>query len=156
MATRKRLSPHFRVEEFDCHDGTQIPEEWYDDFIRWCVWWGEPLRAEFGAVRVVSGYRTVSHNARVGGARQSVHLLKTPLPEGERRPRPGDRHGPPQLAVAADVMPARGNPQAWASWAKRFRAAHRHLGPRGRGGIGLYVASGFVHLDTGPARVWHG
>lgn len=156
MATRKRLTPHFRVEEFDCHDGTQIPAEWYPDFIRLAEWWLEPLRAEFGPVVVVSGYRTLSHNRFVGGAQHSVHLLTTPLPGGEVTPRRGARAAHRQLAAAADVVPSKGNPTAWAEWARELRRRHAHLGPRGRGGIGTYTASGFVHLDTATLRDWRG
>lgn len=155
MASRKRLSPHFTVEEFDCHDGTQVQPEWYDDIARLCEWILEPLRSEFGPVKVISGYRTASHNRHVGGAPHSVHLLTTPLPGGERRPRSSERRSPAPLAAAADVIPSRGSAVAWATWARALRAAHAHLGPQGRGGVGLYVSQGFVHLDTGPARDWH-
>lgn len=156
MATRKRLSAHFRIEEFDCHDGTQIAAHNYDDVARLVEWWLEPLRSEFGPVVVVSGFRTLSHNRFVGGAQHSVHLLKTPLPGGDPPSSRGASHRSTQVAAAADVVPARGNPKAWAEWSRRFRPRHGHLGKRGRGGVGLYVAGGFIHLDTGPARDWHG
>lgn len=156
MASRKRLSPHFRVEEFDCHDGTRVAESRYPDLEHLCEWWLEPIRSEFGPVHVVSGFRTVAHNRAIGGAVHSVHLLQTPLPRGERRPRPLDPLSPGPWAAAADVIPAKGNPAKWAEWARALRPRHAHLGRQGRGGVGLYVASGFVHLDTGPARDWHG
>lgn len=156
MATRHRLTHHFTVEEFDCHDGTQIPSAWYPAFVRVCEWWLEPIRDQFGPVHVVSGFRTVSHNTMVGGAVHSVHLVKTPLPLGEHHPPANVRPERSRMAVAADVVPARGNPAAWAAWARKFRKANRHLGPQGRGGVGEYVASGFVHLDTATLRDWHG
>lgn len=156
MATRKRLSPHFRVEEFDCRDGTLVSPDWYDDITRLCEWWLEPLRAEFGPVVVVSGFRSLSHNRFVGGAQHSVHLLTTPLPGGDRRPSSASSSRARQLAAAADVVPVKGTPRAWAEWARRLRPRHGHLGKQGRGGVGLYVRSGFVHLDTASARDWDG
>lgn len=156
MQTRHRFTPHFFVEEFDCHDGTQIPPTWYSAFTRLATWWLEPLREQFGPVHVVSGFRTVTHNRLVGGAPHSVHLVKTPLPGGERRLHAGSAIATFPLACAADVVPSKGDPEAWAAWARKFRGAHRHLGHLGRGGVGLYVASGFVHLDTATQRDWHG
>lgn len=156
MATRHRLSPHFVVEEFDCHDGTQIPSSWYPHFEHLAEWWLEPLRVQFGPVHVVSGFRTVSHNTMVGGAVHSVHLVKTPLPGGEVRARSSGSTARRPMACAADVVPARGNPAAWAAWARKMRKAHRHLGAQGRGGVGEYTRSGFVHLDTATLRDWAG
>ena len=34
----------------------------------------EPMRKKYGRVTIVSGYRTRSHNRRVGGASNSFHL----------------------------------------------------------------------------------
>lgn len=156
MATRHRLSHHFVVEEFDCHDGTQIPEAWYPDFAHLCEWWLEPLRDEFGPVHVVSGFRSITHNRLVGGAQHSVHLVKTPLPQGDRRGRPVTDRARRPLATAADVVPQTGNPARWAEWCRKLRPLHAHLGRRGRGGVGEYVNAGFVHLDTASARDWRG
>lgn len=156
MATRHRLSPHFVIEEFDCHDGTKVAPELYPDLEHLAAWWLEPLRSEFGAVTVVSGFRTVKHNASVGGAIASVHLLKTPLPGGGQSGRSGAKKPRRPMAAAADVVPRSGNPETWARWARALRRAHGHLGKEGRGGVGLYVRQGFVHLDTGPSRDWTG
>lgn len=156
MASRHRLSQHFTVEEFDCHDGNQIPSHWYPDFTRVCAWWLEPLRAEFGPVKVMSGYRTVNHNRAVGGAIASVHLVKTPLPPFEPHRLTGEAPAGRKLAVAADVVCSKGDPARWAAWARKYRKVNRHLGPQGRGGVGEYVAGGFAHLDTASLRDWRG
>jgi hypothetical protein len=106
------------------------------------------MRVEFGQVTVHSGYRTPAYNQKVGGARQSVHLLTTQLPRRDA--------GSTILAAAADVSCAHGRPLEWARWAEHRRLGARHLGPRGRGGVGRYIVQGFVHLDTGPLRSWRG
>jgi len=37
-----------------------------------------------------------------------------------------------------------------------IRALHNWARARGMGGVGLYLGSGFVHMDTGPIRYWGG
>jgi len=143
-ARRTLLTAHFRLSEFDSHDGALVRGADEGAIAHLCEWWLEPLRAFFGPVTVHSGYRSTAHNFAVGGAKRSVHLLRTPLP---RRPR-----GSAVKAAAADVSCATGNPAMWAEWARQHRAAHPHLGPRGRGGIGVYRT--FVHLDTAGNRGW--
>lgn len=142
------LSAHFRVSEFDCHDGTPVPSAAVPALRRWCEVVGEPLRAEFGPVRVTSGYRTPGYNRRVGGAADSYHVYERRHPGGGRPTNPYD--------IAADVVPARGTPAQWASWTlRRFGTAAWTPGPR-RGAAVAYSSSGFVHIDTGPRRTWAG
>ena len=138
--TRMRLSPHFTVEEFDCHDGTRVPASAHAALRTWCKAWGEPLRAEFGPVRVTSGYRTPSYNRSVGGAPASFHVYSLGSVRG----------------VAADVVPARGSVTAWQMWARRHYVGERWPLVLGRGAAVGYKGPGFVHLDTGPRRTWAG
>ena len=64
------LSPHFRVQEFRCKDGSD--PVFVDTALVELL---EQLRAHFGkAVTITSGYRTPAHNAKAGGARFSQHL----------------------------------------------------------------------------------
>ncbi len=142
--SRRRLTRHFVVEEFDSGDGARVPVAHLAALEKLCDWWLEPLRADFGAVTILSGFRSLAHNLAVGGARRSVHLLTTPLP--------GRATSSSLVAAAADVHCERGTPREWAAWARDERRASALLAGRGRGGVGSY--RGFVHLDTGPARDW--
>ena len=67
------LSPHFRVREFACHDGSDTVK--IDEALVELL---EQIRAAAGgAVTINSGYRTAAYNAQVGGARYSQHLRGT-------------------------------------------------------------------------------
>ena len=67
----KLLSPHFRVREFACRDGSDLVKIDTD-----LVALLEQIRtAAGGAVVINSGYRTAFYNQKVGGARYSQHLL---------------------------------------------------------------------------------
>ena len=71
----KKLSEHFRVREFACHDGSDkilISDE--------TVAVLEKIRTYFGKpVTITSGYRTAAYNAspKVGGAKNSQHVKGT-------------------------------------------------------------------------------
>lgn len=125
MATRHRLSDHFTVEEFDCHDGTKVAEREYNGLEYLCKTYLEPLRAKYGIVTVHSGFRTVSYNRSVGGASNSFHIY--PLHDGNDQ--------------AADVSCRNGNTRQWHAFMNGIRNDKRN----GKGGLGLYPT--FVHVD---------
>lgn len=64
-----RVSEHFRANEFACKDGTDnilIDSQLIETL--------EKIRNHFGTpVTINSGFRTVKHNKRVGGAKASYH-----------------------------------------------------------------------------------
>ena len=67
----RRLAPDFKVRELRCRDGsdTVMVDETLTVVLQ-CV------REHFGKpVTITSGYRTAAHNAAVGGAKSSQHLL---------------------------------------------------------------------------------
>lgn len=66
-----QISANFKVSEFRCKDGSDkilIDVDFVKDKL-------QPIRDHFGAsVKINSGYRTESYNAKVGGAKSSYHL----------------------------------------------------------------------------------
>lgn len=122
-AFRGALSAHFRVSEFDCHDGRKVPAVAIPALKLLAFLLLEPMRAEFGACTVLSGYRPEDYNRRIGGARASQHIYEL-TPE----------------SVAADLVFAHGTPRDW----------YRKADELGAGGLGLYPS--FVHVDNRPGR----
>jgi uncharacterized protein YcbK (DUF882 family) len=135
VATRKRLSKHFTVEEFDCHNGTKVQRRDYAGLQALCRQYLEPLRRKFGRVTINSGYRTRAYNASIGGASQSFHVYT-------------EHDGNDQ---AADIRCQRGTPRQWHAYLAGIRQRKRN----GRGGLGLY--SNFVHVDLRDYKAdWRG
>lgn len=66
-----QVGPHFCVKEFACKDGSTIT--FIDDYMVTIL---ELLRKELGdkPIIITSGYRTPTHNAKVGGAKYSYHM----------------------------------------------------------------------------------
>ena len=66
----KQLSPHFRMREFRCRDGSDpvfVDEELVSILQKIRQHFGKPLT-------ITSGYRTPGHNKSCGGAAYSQHL----------------------------------------------------------------------------------
>jgi uncharacterized protein YcbK (DUF882 family) len=135
MSTRHRLSPHFVVEEFDCHDGTKVMARDYNGLEYLCKTYLEPLRRKYGSVTVNSGFRTAAYNRRIGGASQSFHIYT--IHDGNDQ--------------AADITCARGTPADWhrtLNWIRQHKRG-------GKGGLGLYRT--FVHCDIRDYKAdWRG
>lgn len=117
---------NFKASEFDCKDGTPVPSSLYGNL--------QALMNELQALRdylgvpimINSGYRTPSHNKKVGGVTSSQHLK----------------------AKAADIRVPGRTP-------KQVKTAIEHLiatGAMRNGGVGLYAT--FVHYDIGSVRRW--
>ncbi|MEX0790906.1 MAG: D-Ala-D-Ala carboxypeptidase family metallohydrolase [Actinomycetota bacterium] len=121
----RQLTPHFKLSEFRCKDGTPVPDHTVDGLIKLCERVLEPLRNKFGVCTVNSGFRSKTHNAFVGGASRSYHRYDL---------RPG--------FAAADVRFRNGVPRDW------FAEADRILG--NAGGAGRY--NSFLHADNREGR----
>ena len=69
------VTTNFAWEEFRCNDGTPVPPECQPDVRRLCELLLEPIRKAWGGpIIVVSGWRSRTWNARVGGAKGSYHV----------------------------------------------------------------------------------
>ena len=135
MATRQRLSKNFIVEEFDCHDGTKVAARDYNGLKLLCRKYLEPLRAKYGSVTILSGFRTVSHNRKIGGASKSFHVYTIHDANDQ----------------ACDVRCVRGTPRDWHKTLNTIR--RQEMG--NKGGLGLY--SSFCHVDLRDYKAdWKG
>ena len=67
----RQLAPGFKVREFRCRDGSDVVM--IDESLVMLL---QCIREHFGKpITITSGYRTAAHNAAVGGAKSSQHLL---------------------------------------------------------------------------------
>ena len=69
-----RLTENFTLPEFASKDGTAFPEDVVKN-LSILAQQLQVLRDHFGrSVTVTSGYRSVAHNLRIGGAKDSFHV----------------------------------------------------------------------------------
>jgi len=114
------LTKNFNTTEFDCKDGTKVPEKYLLNV--------KELADNLQALRdylslpisvTGSGYRTASHNKKVGGAKFSQHLTASAADINAQG------YEPKQLAEVIELLILKGKMK--------------------QGGIGTY--SNFVHYD---------
>lgn len=124
----RRLAPDFKVREFRCKDGTDTVM--VDETLTVVL---QCIREHFGKpVTITSGYRTPAHNAAVGGAKSSQHLL----------------------GRAADIRVAGVSVEDVAAYTESLMPDW--------GGVGRYPvkagrATGWVHVDTRAEKArWRG
>lgn len=115
-----KLTKNFNLSEFDCKDGTAVPKEFHSNVHKLA----ENLQALRDYLNVPiaitgSGYRTPSHNKKVGGAKNSQHLTASAADINAKN------HTPKQLAAVIEKLISEGKMR--------------------QGGIGIYP--GFVHYD---------
>jgi len=115
-----KLTKNFNTVEFDCKDGTAVPKEYYRN-VQEVANNLQVLRDALGVPVLItgSGYRTPSHNKKVGGAKFSQHLT----------------------ASAADINVKTLSPKKLAAEIEKLIKA----GKMKQGGLGVYP--GFVHYD---------
>ena len=124
----RRLAPDFKVRELRCKDGTDTVM--VDEALTVVL---QCIREHFGKpVVITSGYRTAAHNAVVGGAKSSQHLL----------------------GRAADIRVQGVSVENVAAYAESLMPDW--------GGVGRYPvkagrATGWVHVDTRADKArWRG
>lgn len=124
-----KLTEHFQLSEFSCHDGCQVPPDLIPNVQRLAEQL-EVLRVRVGKpILIVSGFRSAAWNGRVEGAPKSQHLS----------------------AKAADIAVTGLSPAAVAMLIEQLI----HEGKMAEGGLGVYA--GWVHYDVrGYKARWHG
>lgn len=115
-----QLTKNFTRQEFDCKDGTKVPDNLLDN----CKKVAENLQVLRDTLNVPvsitgSGYRTPAHNKKVGGAKHSQHLT----------------------CNGADINAKGFTPKQLAKEIEKLIAS----GKMEQGGIGIYP--NFVHYD---------
>jgi len=114
-----KLTDNFDSFEFNCKDGTIVPNELYSNMVELAKNL-QVLRDELGKpVRINSAYRTPKYNKKVGGASKSQHLL----------------------CKAADIVVAGVTPLEVAETIERLIKEKKMM----QGGIGIYNT--FTHYD---------
>ena len=142
------ITPHFKLSEFDCKDGTPYPAEWIEERLKPLANMLEKIREHVGhPITIVCGYRSPVYNEE---------LRKRGL-EGESG----------KTGVAEDSQHPKGNAADIKSYGMRTDDLHNMilsmwlggLLPE-LGGLALYIWHGFVHVDTfvkapGKLRRWN-
>jgi len=128
-----KLTENFDREEFDCNDGTIIPDNLLSNV--------QELADNLQVLRTLlnlpleinSGYRHAEYNKKVGGGSKSQHLL----------------------AKAADIS-CEDLPFTPRQLARLIKGLIK-LGLMEEGGIGIYTEDNFVHYDVrGTKARWNG
>ena len=70
-----KLEKNFSLHEFKCKDGTEVPEDLIDN-VRLLADNLQVLRDHIEKpIIIISGYRTLEYNTKIGGAKRSLHLV---------------------------------------------------------------------------------
>lgn len=131
-----RLSLNFGLAEFACHSGDDVPSDLLPNVQALVTDVLQPIRSSWnGLVTVMSGYRSLAWNTRVGGAKNSTHMT----------------------AKGADIRPSKIESVPFLH--QMILDMYRRGELPELGGLGLY--RGWVHVDTeraadGHLRQWKG
>ena len=149
------ITPHFKVEDFACHDGQAYPTGQVDDQDPQGRTWGETrlgplcellelIRTAAGdlPIAIDSGYRDVAYDRRLHDAHVAA-LAARGLPDDHLVAEPTSSEHP--RGRAADIRHARLLPVALFNLVLKLFAAGKLPN---LGGLGLYPT--FVHVDVRP------
>ena len=114
-----RLTKNFNLSEFDCKDGTEMPSELLTNVLELAESLQELREILNSPIRINSAYRSLQHNAKIGGSTNSQHLF----------------------GKAADIVVKGKTPSQVATMIKLLILE----GKMKQGGIGVY--DNFTHYD---------
>jgi uncharacterized protein YcbK (DUF882 family) len=70
-----KLEKNFSLHEFKCKDGTEVPDHLIDN-VKLLAENLQVLRDHIEKpIIIISGYRTLKYNTKIGGAKRSLHLV---------------------------------------------------------------------------------
>ncbi len=118
------LTKNFDITEFSCNDGTPVPSEYLPN-VKKLAEQLQILRDELNEpIHINSAYRHKEYNKKIGGEKNSQHLL----------------------AKAADITVKSKTPKQLAALIEKMISE----GKLKFGGMGVYP--GFVHVDIRPGK----
>lgn len=115
-----RLTKNFRLSEFDCKDGSEMPSQLLPNVLELAESLQELRNALNTPIRINSAYRSLEHNSKIGGSQSSQHLF----------------------GKAADIVVKSKTPAQVATMIKLLILE----GKMKQGGIGVY--DNFTHYDV--------
>lgn len=122
----QKITEHFTVGELIGNSKPPTTAEEKENLIK-VAQLAQKIRNKWGSGIVInSGYRDPEHNKRVGGVKNSQHVLGNAL----------------------DIRPANGKIHEFHAW------LYKHRDEFGIGGFGHGHHKGFVHVDLGDRREW--
>lgn len=124
-----QLTKNFKLSEFRCRDGSDVPEELMEN-VRELAQNLQVLRDHVGRpITIISGYRSPEYNKKIGGARRSQHMFAKAGDMKIKGLTPAEVKG-----IIVELIKA---------------------GKMKSGGVGLYTT--FVHYDVrGRNARWYG
>jgi uncharacterized protein YcbK (DUF882 family) len=114
-----RLTKNFKLSEFDCKDGSEMPSQLLPNVVELAESLQELRNVLNIPIKINSAYRSLQHNASIGGTNSSQHLF----------------------AKAADIVVKGKTPAQVATMIKLLILQ----GKMKQGGIGIY--DNFTHYD---------
>ena len=133
------LTPHFNKKEFSSKDGAGMPEPVWEN-IKTLAKQLEMLRSHLGKpINVTSGFRSEAHNNRIGGKKNSQHILGKAAEHNNRIG--GKKNSQHILGKAADLQVKGLKPKTVYKAIEKLIEQGKML----EGGLGLYNT--FVHYD---------
>jgi len=70
-----RLTNNFRLSEFDCKDGSEMPSQLLPNVLELAESLQELRNVLNSPIRINSAYRSLEHNSKIGGSQSSQHLF---------------------------------------------------------------------------------